>query len=205
MNLGEGIRKALAKITGKAIVDESAIKSMIKDIQRALIISDVNIELVYKLSKQIENRALNEKPIAGRSVSEHVHAIVYEELTKIMGEGRKLELKPQRIMVCGLFGSGKTTQIGKIAYYLKQRGMSVGVIAADMMRPAAYEQLEQISKQVGCNFYGRKGAKASEVVREGLEKLKNEIIIIDTSGRDALDDELIAELKEINEVAKPDE
>ncbi|MCX8202307.1 MAG: signal recognition particle receptor subunit alpha [Candidatus Micrarchaeota archaeon] len=207
MNIGEGIRKALAKITGKAIIDESAIKSMIKDIQRALILSDVNIELVYRLSKQIENRALNEKPPAGRSMSEHIHAIVYEELTKIMGEGRKLELKPQRIMVCGLFGSGKTTQIGKIAYYLKQRGMSVGVIAADMMRPAAYEQLEQLSKQVGCNFYGRKGAgvKARDVVKEGLETLKNDVIIIDTSGRDALDEELISELKEINEVAKPDE
>lgn len=207
MNIGEGIRKALAKITGKAIIDESAVKSMVKEIQRALILSDVNIELVYKLSKQIEKRSLTEKPPAGRSMSEHIHAIVYEELTKIMGEGRKLELKPQRIMVCGLFGSGKTTQIGKVAYYLKQRGMSVGVIAADMMRPAAYEQLEQLSKQVGCNFYGRKGpgVKARDVVKEGLEKLKNDVIIIDTSGRDALDDELIAELREINEVAKPDE
>ncbi|MEM3369281.1 MAG: LAGLIDADG family homing endonuclease [Candidatus Micrarchaeia archaeon] len=107
MNIGEGIRKALAKITGKAIIDESAVKSMIKEIQRALILSDVNIELVYKLSKQIENRSLNEKPPAGRSMSEHIHAIVYEELTKIMGEGRKLELKPQKIMMCGLFGSGK--------------------------------------------------------------------------------------------------
>ncbi|MEM4590162.1 MAG: signal recognition particle receptor subunit alpha [Candidatus Micrarchaeia archaeon] len=207
MNIGEGIRKALAKITGKAIIDESAVKSMIKEIQRALILSDVNIELVYKLSKQIENRSLNEKPPAGRGMGEHIYAIVYEELTKIMGEGRKLELKPQKIMMCGLFGSGKTTQIGKVAYYLKQRGMSVGVIAADMMRPAAYEQLEQLSKQVGCNFYGRKGegVKAKDVVKEGLEKLKNDVIIIDTSGRDALDDELIAELREINEVAKPDE
>lgn len=207
MDIGQGIRNALAKITGKAVIDKSAVKAMVKDIQRALILSDVNIELVYKLSRRIEERCLNEKPPAGRSMSEHVHAIVYEELTKIMGEGKKLELKPQRIMICGLFGSGKTTQIGKIAYYLKQRGMSVGVIAADMMRPAAYEQLEQLSKQVGCNFYGRKGQniKASDVVKEGLEKLKNEVIIIDTSGRDALDEELIEELKEIDRVANPDE
>jgi len=205
MNLAEGIRNALAKLTGKSIIDESTIKSMIKDIQRALILSDVNIELVYKLSKEIEKRAKTEKPPVGRTMAEHIHAIVYEELTKIMGEGRKLELKPQRIMMLGLFGSGKTTQIGKLSHYLMKRGMSVGVIAADMMRPAAYEQLEQLSKQVGCSFYGKKGAKSTDVVREGLQKLKNDIIIIDTSGRDALDDELIKELKEIDEIAKPDE
>jgi len=205
MNLAEGIRNALAKLTGKSIIDESTIKSMIKDIQRALILSDVNIELVYKLSKEIEKRVKTEKPPVGRTMTEHIHAIVYEELTKIMGEGRKLELKPQKIMMLGLFGSGKTTQIGKLASYLMKRGMSVGVIAADMMRPAAYEQLEQLSKQVGCNFYGRKGAKSTEVVKEGLEKLKNDIIIIDTSGRDALDQELIDELKKIVDIAKPDE
>ena len=205
MDLGEGIRKALAKITGKALIDESVIKSMLKDIQRALILSDVNIELVYRISKQIEQRALHEKPPVGRSMNEHVSAIVYEELTKIMGEGRKLELKKQTIMVLGLFGSGKTTQIGKISNYLMKRGMSVGVIAADMMRPAAYDQLEQLSKQVGCNFYGNRGASSSDVVKEGLQKLKNEVIIIDTSGRDALDDELTAELKDLEQIAKPNE
>lgn len=205
MDLGEGIRKAIAKLTGKAVIDESVIKATVKDIQRSLLLSDVNIELVYALSKRIEERSLKEKPIPGRSMNEHVSAVVYEELTKLMGEGRKLEIKKQRIMMLGLFGSGKTTQIGKVANYLKQRGLSVGVIAADMMRPAAYEQLEQISKQVGCIFFGLKGKRAAEVVAEGLNKLKTDVVIIDTSGRDALDDELTKELKGIDAVAHPDE
>lgn len=205
MDLGEGIRKAIAKLTGKAVIDESVVKAMVKDIQRALLMADVNIDLVYALSKRIEERALKEKPTPGRSMNEHVSGVVYDELTKLMGEGRKLELKKQRIMVLGLFGSGKTTQIGKVAHYLKQRGLSVGVIAADMMRPAAYEQLEQLSKQVGCTFFGLRGKKAAEVVAEGLKKLKTDVVIIDTSGRDALDDELTNELKEIDDVAKPDE
>jgi len=205
MDLGEGIRNAIARITGKAVVDRSAIKALVKDLQRSLLLSDVNVELVYALSKRIEERALEEKPQVGMSNSENVTKIVYEELVRLMGEGRKLELKQQRIMLLGLFGSGKTTQVGKIVRYLKQRGLSVGIICADVSRPAAYEQLEQISKQVGCSFYGRKGTTAKEVVREGLMKLKEDVVIVDTSGRDALDPELANELKDVNSVLMPDE
>jgi signal recognition particle subunit SRP54 len=139
-------------------------------------------------------------------MNEHVTRVVYEELTGLMGESRKIALKKQKIMVLGLFGSGKTTQIGKMARYLKHRGMSVGVICADVFRPAAYEQLQQLAKQVGCDFYGEKGKKnAWEVVQNGLKELKNEIIIVDTSGRSALDPELIDELKKVNEALGPDE
>ncbi len=205
MDLGEGIRKAIARITGKAVIDESAVKSLVKDLQRSLLLSDVNVELVYALSKRIEDRSLKERPQAGMSNSEHVTKIVYEELVKLMGEGRKFELKKQRIMVLGLFGSGKTTQVGKIARYMKQKGLSVGVICADVSRPAAYEQLEQLAKQVGCSFYGKKKESADKVVREGLAKLKEDIIILDTSGRDALDPELIDELKKVNSEFQPDE
>ena len=204
MDLGAAIRSAINKITGK-VVDEAAVKSLVRDLQRALIMADVNVELVHKLSRRIEERALREKPAAGMSMNEHVTKVVYEELVGLMGEGKKLELKKQKIMLCGLFGSGKTTQIGKIARYLMHRGMSVGVICADVFRPAAYEQLQQLSKQVGCEFYGEKGKKAWEVVQNGLKHLKNEVIIVDTSGRSALDPELIEELKKVNQALQPDE
>lgn len=204
MDLGEGIRKAIAKITGK-VIDESAVRSLVKDLQRTLIMSDVNVQLVSDLSKRIEQRALKEKPLPGASMNEHVMRVVYEELVKLMGEGRKLELRKQKIMLLGLFGSGKTSSIAKIARYLKQRGLSVGVIAADMTRPAAYEQLQQLAAQVGCDFYGEKGRKAHEVVAEGLRRLRNDVVIIDTSGRNALDAELIDELKKVNDALQPDE
>ena len=205
MDLGEGIRKAIARITGK-VIDEGAVKSLVRDLQRALIVADVNVELVHKLSRRIEDRALKEKPAAGMSMNEHVTKVVYEELVGLMGEGRKLELKKQKMMVLGLFGSGKTTQIGKIARWLKHRGMSVGVICADTFRPAAYEQLQQLAGQVGCDFYGEKGKKdAWEVVRNGMKQLKNDVVFVDTSGRSALDPDLIDELKKVNDVLQPDE
>lgn len=205
MDLGEGIRKAIARITGK-VVDEATVKSLVRDLQRALIMADVNVELVYKLSRRIEERALKENPPTGMSRNEHVTKVVYQELVGLMGEGRKLELKKQKIMVLGLFGSGKTTQIGKVARYLKHRGMSVGVICADTFRPAAYEQLQQLAQQVGCDFYGEKGEKsASKVAQNGMKKLKNEVLIVDTSGRSALDPELLQELKEVNDALQPDE
>ncbi|MEM2974510.1 MAG: signal recognition particle receptor subunit alpha [Candidatus Micrarchaeia archaeon] len=205
MDLGSAIRSAINRIAGK-VIDEAAVRMLVRDLQRALIIADVNVELVHKLSRRIEERALKEKPAAGMSMKQHVMKVVYEELTGLMGEGRKLELKKQKIMVLGLFGSGKTTQIGKIARWLKHRGMSVGVICADVSRPAAYEQLQQLAKQVGCEFYGEKGnTKAWEVVRNGIMKLRNEVVIVDTSGRSALDPELIDELKRVNDVLQPNE
>jgi len=204
MDLGAAIRNAIAKITGK-VVDEAAVKSLVRDLQRAMIIADINVELVHKISRRIEERALKEKPAPGMSMNEHVTKVVYGELVGLMGEGRKLDLKKQKIMVLGLFGSGKTTQIGKITRYLMHRGMGVGVICADVSRPAAYEQLQQLAEQVGCDFYGEKGKKAWEVVQNGLKHLKNEVIIVDTSGRNALDPELIDELKKVNQILQPDE
>jgi len=205
MDLGASIRKALNKITGK-VIDEAAVKSLVKDLQRALLLGDVNVQLVYDLSKRIEKRSLSEKPDPGVSMNEHVLKIVYNELISLMGTGKKIELRPQKIMVCGLFGSGKTTQIGKIAKYLKVRGLGVGSICADVTRPAAFEQLQQLSEVVGCDFYGSKiEKKAENIVSDGLKKLKNEVIIADTSGRSALDEELIEELKRVEKAFKPDE
>ncbi|PIU57848.1 MAG: signal recognition particle protein Srp19, partial [Deltaproteobacteria bacterium CG07_land_8_20_14_0_80_38_7] len=96
MDLGASIRKALNKITGK-VIDEAAVKSLVKDLQRALLLGDVNVQLVYDLSKRIEKRSLSEKPDPGVSMNEHVLKIVYNELISLMGTGKKIELRPQKI------------------------------------------------------------------------------------------------------------
>ncbi len=207
MDLGEGIRKALGRITGAAIVDEAAVKELVKELQRALIASDVSVKLVLELTKKIEERAVTEKPPALLSLREHVVRIVYEELVKMLGEKYEPQVKKQKIMVLGLFGSGKSTTAGaKLPKFFMNRGLSVGVIAADVHRPAAHEQLEQLAKQVGCSFYGRKGAGADEITAEALQALaKNDVLILDTAGRSAFDGELAQELRKLNELFKPDE
>jgi signal recognition particle subunit SRP54 len=116
--------------------------------------------------------------------------------------GKKTPTDPKKIMLCGLFGAGKTTAAGKLANYYKKRGKKVGVICADTFRPAAYEQLETNAKLAGAEFFGKKGEKsAGSVTREGikdLEKKRCDLIICDSAGRSALDDELVKEIKEID-------
>ena len=209
MDLGSGIRKALAKITSATVVDEKAIKELVKELQRVLISNDVNVKLVFGLTKRIEEKALTEKQAAGMGLREHIVRIVYEELVAILGEKYEPKVAKQRILLCGLFGAGKTTSISKLARFYQSKGLKVGVIAGDVHRPAAIDQLEQLAKQVRCEFYGNRAIKSPQIrqlVLEGLDKLKScDVIIFDSAGRSAFDSDLANELHEVGEAFKPDE
>jgi signal recognition particle subunit SRP54 len=206
MDLGEGIRKALAKVTGASVVDEAAVEELVKELQRVLISNDVNVQLVLDLTGKIKQQAINEKPPAGIALREHVVKIVYDQLVKMVGESYTPSMAGHRIMMCGLFGSGKTTTCAKIARFYQSRGMRVGLIAADVHRPAAYEQLEQLAHLVGCSFYGRKGATAVQVATEGVANLSDcQVLVLDTAGRSAFDSELAVELQEMNSLFSPDQ
>jgi signal recognition particle subunit SRP54 len=184
-DLGSSLRGTLKKIANAVHVDSKLIKEVVRDIQRALLQADVNVKLVLDLSKKIEKRALQEKPPAGMSNREHVIHIVYDELVNILGGSRELPIKKQIIMMTGLYG-----------------------IAGDVHRPAAYEQLKQIAEQVKVPFYGdNKEKNAVKVVKDGLNKFKrsSDVIIVDTSGRHKLEDDLIQEMKGIFKATKPDE
>jgi len=207
-DLGSSLRGTLKKIANAVHIDSKLIKEVVRDIQRALLQSDVNVKLVFTLSKQIEKRALEEKPPAGMSNREHVIHIVYNELVQILGDARELPIKKQVIMMVGLYGQGKTTTCGKLAIYFKKKGLRPVVIAGDVHRPAAYEQLKQIADQVKIPFYGDKNEKnAVKIVKEGMETFKrnSDVIIVDTSGRHKLEDDLIEEMKDIFKTIKPDE
>jgi len=207
-DLGDSLKGTLKKIANAVLIDSKLVKEVVIDIQRALLQADVNVKLVLELSKKIENRALSEKPPAGMSNREHVIHIVYEELVNILGDARELPIKKQIIMMVGLYGQGKTTTCGKLATYFKKKGLRPAVIAGDVHRPAAYEQLKQIADQVKVPFYGDKKEKdAVKVVKEGLSKFKrsSDVIIVDTSGRHKLEDDLIDEMKEIFKATNPDE
>ena len=207
-NLGDSLRKTIKKIANAVHIDAKLVKEIVKDIQRALLQADVNVKLVVQLSKQIETRSLQEKPPAGMSNREHVIRIVYQELVNILGEPRELPIKKQIIMMVGLYGQGKTTSCGKLATYFKKKGLRPALIAGDVHRPAAYEQLNQIADRVEVPFYGDKHSKdAVHVIKEGLDKFRrsSDIIIVDTSGRHKLEDDLIEEMKGIFKTTKPDE
>jgi len=207
-DLSDSLKGTLKKIANAVYVDSKLVKEIVRDIQRALLKADVNVKLVLELSKKIEKRALEEKPPSGMSNREHVIHIVYEELVNILGRSRELPYKKQIIMMVGLYGQGKTTTCGKLAIYFKKKGLRPALIAGDVHRPAAYEQLKQIADQVKVPFYGDKKEKnAVKIVTEGLNRFKRttDVIIVDTSGRHKLENELIDEMKDIFKTIKPDE
>ena len=205
--LGSSLREALRKIAGASHVDEALIKEIVRDIQRALLQADVNVELARRITRRLEKRAFEEKPPAGMSPREHVVRIIYEELVKILGEARELPITKQRILMVGLYGQGKTTTVGKLARYFQKKGLSVGVVAADTHRPAAYDQLQQLADSIKVAFYGDRGEKdAVKVAKAGLKALEStEVVLVDTSGRHALEGDLIEEIKAVSKVVQPNE
>lgn len=202
----ESLKEVARKIAGSSSIDKKFVEEMVREIQRALIKADVNVRQVKEISDAIKKRALSEDVLPALNAKEQILKIVYEELLKGVGDGLEIPLKKARIMLVGLQGSGKTTTTAKMAKYFKDRGMKVAVVAADTWRPAAYEQLRQLAEEYGITFYGEKGEKdAVKIVKNALERLKDQdMIIIDTAGRHALEDELIEEMIKIADVAKPD-
>ena len=209
-NLGENLSKTMKKLVGMSIIDKKTVKEIVREIQRALIQADVNIKLVQSLSKTIEERALNEEPAKGITPKEHVINIIYEEMVKLVGEEPselKIDDKPYKILFVGLQGSGKTTTIGKLCKYLEKKGYSPAIVCTDTWRPAAYEQLKQLTEELQISLYGDPENKdALDIAKKGLKKFKNQkIIIFDTAGRHKEESDLINEMKQLNEVIEPNE
>ena len=205
--LGKSLRDVIAHIGSSSVVDEELVREISKELQRALLQADVNVQLVLEITNRIQERALTEKPPAGKSSKDHIIGIIHKEMVSLLDNGEGLALKPQTIMMVGLYGQGKTTTTGKLALYLSKKGFSVGLIGADVYRPGALDQLQQLGAKINVEVYGEPGnKKAAEIVKNGKAKFSDKkIVIIDTSGRHALENELIQELKDIAAVSKPDE
>lgn len=209
--LGASLHEALRKLFRAAVVDEAAVKELIRDVQRALLQADVNVQLVLDISKRIEERALKEKVPPGISRREHVIKVVYEELTRFLGDKPvPLKVEPGKrkvLMLVGIQGSGKTTAAAKLARYFQKRGLKPALICADTYRPGAFEQLQQLASRINVPVYG--DPKSKDPVKIALEGLKQfsdkDIIIVDTAGRHKEEQELIREMKMLEEKIKPDE
>ncbi len=209
--LGSSLNNALKKIFRAPVMDEKTVKELVRDIQRALLQADVNVKLVLEISKRIEDRALKEKVPPGVSRREHVVKVVYEELTRFLGEkSASLKIEPGKrtvLMLVGIQGSGKTTASGKLAKYFQKRGLKTAVVCTDTYRPGAYAQLKQLAERANIPVYGDlKEKKSEKIALRGLKQFKDyDIVIIDTAGRHKEEKGLIAEMKKLEKAIKPDE
>ena len=205
-NLGSSLRGSLDKLQGKSRLDDEDVEEIIKEIQRSLLSADVEVDLVMDLSSSIESRATGEEPPAGTSARDHVLRIVYEELVDLVGESTELPLESQTILLAGLQGSGKTTSAAKMAWWFSKKGLRPAVIQTDTFRPGAYDQAKQMCERAEVSFYGDPDEDDPvRIARDGLEETESaDVHIVDTAGRHALEDDLIAEIEEIEGAVDPD-
>ena len=209
--LGEILRKVTDKVANAIFLDKNLVDSIIKDLQRALIEADVNILLVKQLSDKIRKIAVDER-IKGIEKKEHIIKILHDELENILGEYKQLKIKREknqqnRIMLLGLYGSGKTTTIAKLGNYFAKRGQKVALVGLDTHRPAAPEQLKQLAEEHKISYFIDLSEKnPAKVWKKVKDKLKDyNLILIDTAGRHTLDKVLIAEIEALEKEIKPTE
>lgn len=209
--LKNNLRDAIKKIVKSSGIDKELIKELSKDVQRALLQSDVNVRLVLEITKQLEERSLNENPPPGLSRKDHIVKILYDELAKLLGKETDFDFKPgkqNKIIMLGIQGSGKTTVTAKLAKFLTKQGYKVGVVGADTYRPGALVQLRTMCEKANVEVYGEENNKDSpDIVKNGLrhfEGIPLDVIIIDTAGRHKEEQDLLAEMAQINKVSDPD-
>ena len=204
--LSSSLKESIRKIAKAKRIDKRTVDELVRDIQRALIQADVKISLVKELSDRIRERSLKEKMVL--NPREHVIKVVYEELINIIGKGVEVPLKPQKIMMVGLHGAGKTSSCAKLARYFQKKGLKPAVICADVYRPGASDQLRQLCDKIGVPFYDGQPEDRNvlRIVTSGVKELdKYDIKIIDTAGRHALEPEMIDEIMDIEKATKPEQ
>lgn len=211
-NLSEKLQNALGSLTGKGKLSVKDIDQAMREVRLALLEADVNFKVVKDFVKKIKEEALGEKVMNSLTPGQQVIKIVNEELTALMGSSEsKLDLskRPSVIMMSGLQGAGKTTTCGKLAKKLKKDGKRPVLVACDVYRPAAIKQLKVVGESVDVPVFTM-GDKISpvDISRAAIEhaiKNNNDVVIIDTAGRLHIDEELMDELKAINDAVNPSE
>jgi signal recognition particle subunit SRP54 len=213
-SLSERIQMSLRRITGRGRLNENDIEEMMKEVRLSLLEADVNYKVVKSFTAEVKAKALGEKIMKSLTPGEMVVKVVHDELKKLMGEEavdvKYSSINPSVFMLVGLQGAGKTTQCGKLASFLRKRdGRKPLLIAGDIYRPAAIDQLETVGKMLGIEvFQLGTNHKVTEIVEKGLKyaREKNyDLVLIDTAGRLHINEELMQELIDIQKIAKPQE
>lgn len=213
-SLTERLQMSIRRITGRGRLTETDIEEMMKEVRLSLLEADVNYKVVKSFTAEVKAKALGEKILKSLSPGDMVVKVVHDELKKLMGdEAVGVTYKAGGIstfMLVGLQGAGKTTHVGKLASYLRKKdGRKPMLIAADIYRPAAIDQLITIGKQLNIEVFSMgTNHKVVDIVKKGLEHAKAkgyDLVIIDTAGRLHIDDDLMQELQDVNAACKPDE
>jgi signal recognition particle subunit SRP54 len=208
--LSDRLQSALGDLRGRGKLDEEAISRAMREIRLALLEADVNFEVVKDFVGHVRERAVGQEVLKSLTPGQQVVKAVHEELTALMGAGSsKLAFTgrpPTVILLAGLQGSGKTTAAAKLALLLRKEGRSPGLVAADLQRPAAIDQLEQLGRQIQIPLYREDDSDPVTVVHNGIRSLAEggaDTVILDTAGRLHVDEDLMQELERVRDEARP--
>ena len=208
--LADKLQAALGDLRGRGTLDDETIARAMREVRLALLEADVNFEVVKQFVAQVRERALGADVQKSLTPGQQVVKIVHEELTELMGSGSSQiafsQRPPTTILLAGLQGSGKTTTAGKLALLLQTDGRKPALVAADLQRPAAIDQLIQLGSQVGVPVYADERRDPVKAVHDGIERAKadgRDVVILDTAGRLQIDEPLMEELAAVRREAKP--
>jgi signal recognition particle subunit SRP54 len=208
--LSDKLQSALGDLRGRGTLDEEAISRAMREVRLALLEADVNFNVVREFVARVRELALGEEVLKSLTPGQQVVKIVHDELARLLGEGTSqiafAQRPPTTILLAGLQGSGKTTTAGKLALLLQKDGKKPALVAADLQRPAAIEQLIQLGSQVHVPVYAEERQDAVKAVRDGIERAREDgrdVVILDTAGRLHVDEALMEELAAVRREAKP--
>jgi len=207
-SLSDKLQSALGDLRKRGKLDEESISRAMREIRLALLEADVNFTVVRDFVARVREKALGDEITKSLTPGQQVVKVVHDELTALMGDGESgLAFgKFTVILLAGLQGSGKTTTAAKLALHLRKAGRKPGLVAADLQRPAAIDQLEQLGRQIQVPVYRTDTTDAVEATRDGLERARAEgldTVIVDTAGRLQIDEALMDELERVRDAAKP--
>jgi signal recognition particle subunit SRP54 len=211
--LSEKLEGVFARLRGRGVLSEADIKEGLREVRRVLLEADVNFQLTREFLEHVEQKALGVAQLRTVSPAQQLVKIVYDELTAMLGqqrEGLKLSsVPPTVVMLVGLQGSGKTTTAAKLALKLQKESRPTRLVAADVYRPAAIDQLETLGAQLGVPVYSERDNKdVVKIARQGLDqarRARDRVVIVDTAGRLQIDDEMMGELVKLKDAVRPDE
>lgn len=211
-SLSDKLSQVFKKLRGKGKLSENDIKAAMREVRIALLEADVNYKVAKAFIERVSERSVGSEVMDSLTPAQQVVKIVNEELTALMGsEGEYIHLKstpPTVIMMCGLQGSGKTTHSAKLAKYFIKQGHRPLLVACDIYRPAAIDQLKRVGETAGAPVFSLPGEKPEEIAKKAYSHAKdhgNDIVILDTAGRLHVDDELMAELRRVKQQVQVDE
>jgi signal recognition particle subunit SRP54 len=210
--LSSRLEGVFGRLRSKGRLSEDDVNAALREVRLALLEADVNLNVVKAFIDRVRTRSVGSEVTKSLTPGQQVIKIVHEELVVTLGDAAvplvRPDVQPLVILMVGLQGSGKTTTAAKLAKHLKSKGKRPMLIAADLQRPAAIDQLEQLGRQIGVPVYAERGGKAPKVVKAGMKAARTDganAIIVDTAGRLQVDDDLMKELAAIEKVADPDE